>query len=100
MNWLRLEKALGAWSAWYRPRLGRAVAKEPGAEFHPEEQTLYEALDCKVEDLKLAERVDALERLHVAVKEWADAEPDSDAAMRATDAMIDISDELEELEGH
>jgi hypothetical protein len=71
------------------------VAKEPGAEFHPEEQTLYEALDCKVEDLKLAERVDALERLHVAVKEWADAEPDSDAAMRATDAMIDISDELE-----
>jgi hypothetical protein len=44
--------------------------------------------------------VDALERLHVAVKEWADAEPDSDAAMRATDAMIDISDELEELEGH
>ncbi len=26
MNWLRLEKALGAWSAWYRPRLGRVVA--------------------------------------------------------------------------
>ena len=25
MNWLRLEKALGAWSAWYRPRLGRVM---------------------------------------------------------------------------
>jgi len=94
MDWLRLEKALTAWSAWYRPRLGRAVGKEPGAEFHAEEQALYEALDCKVDDLKLAERVDALERLLVVVKEWADAEPDSDAAMRATDAMIDISDEL------
>jgi hypothetical protein len=41
MNWLRLEKALGAWSAWYRPRLGRAVAKEPGAEFHPEGLCLF-----------------------------------------------------------
>jgi len=95
MNWLRLEKALGAWSAWYRPRLGRVPQV-----VCTEEQSLYEALDCKVEDLRLAERADALERLLVAVKAWADAEPDSDAEMRATDAMIDISDELEELEGH
>ena len=94
MDWLRLEKSLTAWSAWYRPRLGRAVGKEPGAEFHAEEQALYEAIDCKVENLKLAERVDALERLLVAVREWADTEQDSDAAIRATDAMIDISDEL------
>ncbi len=97
MNWLRLEHALEVWSAWYRPRLGRAVGKEPGAEFHAEEQALYEAVDCKAEGLRLAHRVDALERLYEVVKEWADTDRDTDEEMRATDAMIDIVDELEKL---
>jgi hypothetical protein len=69
MDWMRLERSLTAWSAWYRPRLGRVVAAEPGTEFHLQEQALYEAIDCKVEDLKLAQRVDTLERLAVVAEE-------------------------------
>ena len=64
MDWMRLERALTAWSAWYRPRLRLMGAAMPGGFYH-EEQSLYEALDCRVEDLKLTERVDALERLAV-----------------------------------
>ncbi len=59
MNWLRLEKALAAWSAWYRPRLGRMLA------VCSEEQSLYEALDYKTENFRFTERVDALERLAI-----------------------------------
>jgi len=72
MDWLRLEKALTAWSAWYRPRLGLMVGGAPAppdVEFHPEEQALYEALDCKTESLRLVERIDALERLAVVAEE-------------------------------
>lgn len=74
MNWLRLEKALAAWSAWYRPRLGRVVGhldqtawddKGQPLQFHAEEQSLYEALDCKTENFRFTERVDALERLAI-----------------------------------
>ena len=68
MNWLRLEKALAAWSAWYRPRLGLMIGAAPAppdVEFHPEEQTLYEALDYKTENFRFTERVDALERLAI-----------------------------------
>ena len=89
MNWLRLEKSLAAWSAWYRPRLGRAVGKEPGAEFHAEEQALYEAIDCKVENLKLAERVDALERLAVVAARVSHG--------RAGGYWTEMSDILKEL---
>lgn len=119
MDWMRLEKALTAWSARYRPRLGRVVgakeealrptweevrdaalyvrASDPRSlptlmvvacarlsvfvnsldadarrpEFHAEEQSLYEALDCKVENLRLAERVDALERLAIVAERAA-----------------------------
>jgi uncharacterized Ntn-hydrolase superfamily protein len=112
MNWLRLEHALEVWSAWYRPRLGRVMGgrrpmtpEEVAAgvvvlEFHAEEQALYEAIDCKVEDLRLAARVDALERLYEVVKAWSETDRDTDEEMRATDEMIDIVDELEKLKGH
>ena len=81
MDWLRLEKALTAWSAWYRPRLGRLMdGRRPLTpeevasgtvvlEFHAEEQSLYEVLDCKTENLRLVERIDALERLAVVAEE-------------------------------
>ena len=77
MNWLRLEKALAAWSAWYRPHLGRVMegrrdltpeeiaTRVVVIEFHAEEQTLYEALDYKTENFRFTERVDALERLAI-----------------------------------
>ena len=83
MNWLRLEKALGAWSAWYRPRLGRVMegrrdltleeiaARVVVLEFHPEEQALYEALDYKTENFRFTERVYALERLAIVAEEAA-----------------------------
>jgi hypothetical protein len=108
MNWLRLEHALEVWSAWYRPRLAEMVAglrievdsRVSGEAFHAEEQALYEAIDCKVEDLRLAARVDALERLYEVVKAWSETDRDTDEEMRATDEMIDIVDELEKLKGH
>ena len=64
MDWMRLERALTAWSAWYRPRLRLMGAAMPGG-FYPEEQTLYEALDYKTENFRFTERVDALERLAI-----------------------------------
>ena len=66
MDWLRLEKALTAWSAWYRPRLGIGGVL---LDLHRQEQSLYEALDCKTENLRLVERIDALERLAVVAEE-------------------------------
>ena len=62
MNWLRLEKALAAWSAWYHRGasggwsdiVNQTASDDKGQplQFRPEEQTLYEALDYKTENFR------------------------------------------------